>query len=122
MDIPVSAAVPDRVDQHLAHVVPLWTLAAVFAALLALTGLTLAVASVDLGNWNLYVALVIAGVKATLVLLYFMHLRYDRPFLAFVFLVCIGFVVLFISGALTDAAAYRPSLIPGEAPAMQKTK
>ena len=36
------------------------------------------------------------------------------------FLGCLGFVVLFISLVLTDAAAYRPSLIPGEAPAMQK--
>ena len=52
--------------------------------------------------------------------LYFMHLRYDRPFLLVVFLGCLGFVVLFISLVLTDAAAYHPSVNPGEAPDMQK--
>jgi len=102
------------------HVVPLKVLAAVFVTLLALTALTVAAAGVNLGNLNLYVALTIAGVKASLVVLYFMHLRYDRPFLLVVFIGCLGFVVLFISLVLTDAAAYRPSLTPGEAPAMQK--
>jgi cytochrome c oxidase subunit IV len=106
--------------ESLAHVVPLKVLAAVFAVLLMLTALTVIVAGVDLGNLNLYVALSIAGVKASLVVLYFMHLRYDRPFLLVVFLGCLGFVVLFISLVMTDAAAYRPSLLPGEAPAMQK--
>jgi cytochrome c oxidase subunit 4 len=102
------------------HVVPIGVLAAVFAALLLLTVLTVAVAGVDLGNLNLYVALGIAGVKASLVVLYFMHLRYDRPFLLVVFLGCLGFVVLFISLVLTDAAAYYPSVNRGEAPDMQK--
>jgi cytochrome c oxidase subunit 4 len=106
--------------EALSHVVPMKVLAAVFVTLLALTALTVAAAGVDLGNLNLYVALLIAGVKASLVVLYFMHLRYDRPFLLVVFIGCLGFVVLFISLVLTDAAAYRPSLIPGEAPAMEK--
>jgi cytochrome c oxidase subunit IV len=104
----------------LSHVVPLKILTAVFVTLLLLTALTVAAAGVDLGNLNLYVALLIAGVKASLVVLYFMHLRYDRPFLLIVFFGCLGFVVLFISLVLTDAATYRPLLIPGEAPAMQK--
>jgi cytochrome c oxidase subunit 4 len=102
------------------HIVPIGVLAAVFAALLLLTGLTVLAAGVDLGNLNLYVALGIAGVKATLVVLYFMHLRYDQPFLLVVFLGCLGFVVIFISGVLTDAAAYYPSVNRGEAPNMQK--
>jgi cytochrome c oxidase subunit 4 len=107
-------------SEAIGHVVPLKVLAAVFAVLLALTALTVAAASVDLGNLNLYVALSIAGMKATLVLLYFMHLRYDRPFLAIVLVGCLGFVVLFISLVMTDVAAYSHSMIPGEAPAMQK--
>jgi cytochrome c oxidase subunit 4 len=103
----------------LGHVVPLGTLAAVFVALVALTGLTVAAANVDLGNLNLYIALAVAGAKAALVVLYFMHLRYDRPFLMVLFLGCLGFVVLFISLVLTDAAAYSPSIHPGEAPGMK---
>lgn len=51
---------------------------AVFAALLALTALTTAIAFVDLGGvGNVAVALSIAIVKAALVALYFMHLRYS---------------------------------------------
>ena len=109
-----------NVPHAIVHVVPLRVLAAVFVALLLLTALTVAVAGVDLGNLNLYAALAIAGLKATLVVLYFMHLRYDRPFLLVVFLGCLGFVVLFISLVLTDAADYSRSIQPGQAPSMQK--
>ena len=51
---------------------------AVFAALLGLTALTTAIAFVDLGHiGNISVAVTIAGMKAVLVMLYFMHLRYS---------------------------------------------
>ena len=49
----------------------------VFGALLALTLLTTGMAFVDLGaHWNIFVALAIAIVKASLVAAYFMHLRH----------------------------------------------
>ena len=67
-------AVPDSVHDH---VVPLPVYFAVFVALLVLTGLTTTIAFVDLGRLNVVVALTIAVVKASLVLLYFMHLRYS---------------------------------------------
>jgi cytochrome c oxidase subunit IV len=47
----------------------------VFVALLSLTALTTAVAYVDLGYLNTVAALVIAVCKASLVVLFFMHLR-----------------------------------------------
>jgi cytochrome c oxidase subunit 4 len=50
---------------------------AVFAALIAFTLITVAVAYLDLGVMNTVVALSIAAFKALLVLLYFMHLRYS---------------------------------------------
>ena len=51
---------------------------AVFVALLALTALTTGVAFIDLGGiGNVAVALTIAVIKAVLVALYFMHLRYS---------------------------------------------
>jgi cytochrome c oxidase subunit 4 len=61
----------------LGHVVPVWIYVAIFAALMVLTAVTVAVAFVDLGRFNVAVALTIAIIKATLVLLYFMHLRYS---------------------------------------------
>ena len=50
---------------------------AVWAALLALTALTVFVATLDLGPFNPVVALTIATIKALLVLLFFMELRYS---------------------------------------------
>lgn len=59
------------------HVVSLRTYFLIFTALMVLTGVTVAVATVDLGRLNIITALSIAVLKATLVLLYFMHLRYS---------------------------------------------
>lgn len=59
------------------HIVPLPVYFTIFATLLVLTGVTVAVAFVDLGPFNIYVALAIAIFKATLVVLYFMHVKYS---------------------------------------------
>jgi cytochrome c oxidase subunit 4 len=59
------------------HVVPPRVYFAVFAALLVLTATTTAVSFMDLGPWNTVVALVIAFLKATLVVLFFMHVKYS---------------------------------------------
>ena len=106
-------------DLHV-HVVPLPLLIGVFTALIALTVLTVAVVRVDLGAFNLWLAMIIAGVKVTLVALYFMHLRWDRPFHGFIFLGAVLFVVLFIGIAMLDTAAYDPDVIPGYAPEIQQ--
>src|SRR5262245_64898705 len=55
------------------HVTPRRTYLLVFAALLLLTALTVAGSFADLGRWHLTVALTIAAAKATLVVLFFMH-------------------------------------------------
>jgi cytochrome c oxidase subunit IV len=47
----------------------------IYAALLVLTATTTGMAYVDLGDFNIYVALTIAIVKATLVVLFFMHVK-----------------------------------------------
>jgi cytochrome c oxidase subunit 4 len=59
------------------HVVPRRIYFAVFAALMVLTATTTAIAFLDLGPWNTVVALGIAFVKATLVVLFFMHVKYS---------------------------------------------
>ena len=59
------------------HVVPVRIYFAVFGSLMVLTAITVAVAYLDLGPLNTIVALVIAVSKATLVILYFMHVRYS---------------------------------------------
>jgi cytochrome c oxidase subunit 4 len=59
------------------HVLPLRIYFLVFFSLLILTGTTVAVAFVDMGPLNNLVAMGIAGLKATLVILFFMHVRYS---------------------------------------------
>src|SRR5437016_2479319 len=59
------------------HIVSTRIYYTVFAILIVLTALTVAVATVDLGGLNVVIALTIAVCKASLVLLFFMHLRYS---------------------------------------------
>ena len=99
---------------------PARLLIGIWAALIALTFATVAVARVDLGGLNLAAALAIATIKAALVALYFMHLRYERSFLGFVFIAALFFVALFIGLTMIDSSQYSPDLIPGYAPGMNK--
>jgi cytochrome c oxidase subunit IV len=115
----VHAAAGEAHDEHV-HIVPFNVLAAVFATLLVLTVVTVAVTKVNLGNFNLWIAMAIATVKASLVVLYFMHMRYERPFNAVVFITALLIVALFIGIALIDTGAYQPELIPGYAPGMPR--
>ena len=55
------------------HVTPLWIYILVFLALAAGTILTVAASRFDLGMWNTPIALIIATIKAVLVILFFMH-------------------------------------------------
>ncbi|MBY0278378.1 cytochrome C oxidase subunit IV family protein [Candidatus Binatia bacterium] len=58
------------------HSISVPTYLAVFGALMVLTAVTVVSAHIDLGHFNIVVALIIAVTKATLVVTYFMHLRY----------------------------------------------
>ncbi|MHC4220422.1 MAG: cytochrome C oxidase subunit IV family protein [Planctomycetota bacterium] len=111
-------------DEHgehgVGHVVPVKILATTGFALLVLTVITVYVASFDFGNINIWVALSIAAVKASLVVLFFMHLRYDRPFNGIIFVTALAFVALFISFTLTDTREYAPEMDPGNAPAVEQ--
>lgn len=60
------------------HIVSAKVYFAIFLSLMVLTAATVAAAFVDLGALNVLVALTIAIAKATLVALYFMHLRYSE--------------------------------------------
>ena len=80
------------------HVVPLKTNVAVWLALLVLTGLTAGIAFVNLGPFNTVVALVIATLKALLVVLIFMHVKYASDRLTKVVLVSALFWLLLLLG------------------------
>jgi cytochrome c oxidase subunit IV len=63
-------------EEYEEHVVPKSVYLGIFVALMVLTFVTVAVAFVDLGNLNVLVAMAVAVIKATLVVLFFMHVKY----------------------------------------------
>jgi cytochrome c oxidase subunit 4 len=87
------------------RVVPVSTYVAVFVALLILTGTTCWISYLNLGRFNALVAVTIAVAKATLVALFFMHLRYSirlAPFVAVASLFWLGIMLaLTLSDYLT---------------------
>ena len=102
------------------HAMNQWVLVAVWLALIILTYFTVSITYIDLGPLNLVMAMVIATIKASLVLLFFMHLLYDNPFNSVVFIGALLFLALFVILALIDTTAYQPDLIEGFAPALQQ--
>jgi len=104
---------------HVGHIVPLPVLLATLGVLLVLTVVTVAVTYLDLGPYNIWIALAIAVAKAAFVVSIFMHLKYDKPFNAIILVVSFALIMLFIGIALTDTHGYRPDQIPGYAPRMQ---
>ncbi len=109
-------------DEHhgLAHVAAIKVLVATGGTLLLLTLLTVAATKIDFGaNINLAIAMVIAVTKATLVILFFMHLRYDRLFHSVVFCSALLAASLFVGFTLMDTAQYQQTniWIPNNPPA-----
>jgi cytochrome c oxidase subunit 4 len=95
-----------KIEAH-AHAVPFRTLLMTFVALMVLTVLTVASHEVDFGPANIWIALVIAFLKATIVALYFMHLRWDSKFNTIVLVASLLFVTLFLGVALIDSREYQ---------------
>ncbi len=92
------------------HPASMLMLTSIFLALLVLTGITVGVAYVDLGELNLFVALGIATVKAMLVAWFFMHLSHDTGFNRLAFFSSFLFVGLFVSITLMDSGQYQAEL------------
>ncbi len=97
------------------HVLPPSILIGTALALFALTALTVLAARVNLGAGSVAIAIGIAAVKATLVALFFMHLRYEHRFHLVVLVGAVVFAVLFGSFVAFDTGQYQPDLRAREA-------
>ncbi|HSV12943.1 MAG TPA: cytochrome C oxidase subunit IV family protein [Tepidisphaeraceae bacterium] len=84
------------------HISPKSTYYAIFGALMVLTGVTIAVAFVHLGSLNFPVALAIAITKATLVLLFFMHVKYSSRLVKMVVGMAFFFLLIMFGLTMTD--------------------
>ena len=111
------------------HILPLKSYLGVAIALFILTAVTVWVSLVDLGAWNAVVAVGVASVKAMLVALIFMHLKYDKKIYLVIFLSGLAFLTVFIGltmfdtlrrgdlhfesdGAIHDAVIYEEAVTP----------
>ena len=102
-------------DDHgneISHVAAAKVLLATGGSLLVLTLVTVLATKIDFGaNINLALAMVIAVTKASLVILFFMHLRYDRLFHTVVFVSAILAASLFVGFTLMDTGQYQQTNI-----------
>jgi len=78
------------------------TYGAVWIALLALTGTTITVAGMHLGRFSTLAALVIASIKASLVLWFFMHLKYEKRLFKYMLLVPVATLTVIIGLTFLD--------------------
>ena len=86
-------------DNEKHHIVPYKTFALVLIALLAFTFISIGVTNYHLGPFTVVTALLLAAAKTTLVLTYFMHLKFDVKIfgiLVFGVIMLIG-VVIFVT-------------------------
>jgi cytochrome c oxidase subunit 4 len=88
-----------------AHISPIIFMIGIFSALIFLTVVTVAVSYVDLGPANTFVAILVATMKAGLVAAFFMHLRYDHPFNAIIFVMSFLFLALLMIFSAEDSGS-----------------
>ena len=74
----------------------------IFASLMLGTGITVWAAFQDFGKFNIVIALVIATIKATLVVLYFMHARYSPRRTQMVIVCSVFWLAIMLALTLTD--------------------
>jgi cytochrome c oxidase subunit IV len=86
----------------MSHLVPVSLYVAIWAALMVGTALTVFAATVELGIFNIVVALVIATIKGTLVVLFFMHLRYSTKLTMATVVAAMFFLFLLLGLTMTD--------------------
>jgi len=91
-------------DDERMHITGYGKLFVIIMALLILTGTTVAVSYVNLGFYNVPIALLIASTKSSLVLLFFMHLKYEGRAVKVSFLSTIAFLFIMISFIFWDVA------------------
>jgi cytochrome c oxidase subunit IV len=90
-------------SKHSEHILPSTMYWGIWALLIVLTFVTAWVANIDLGRFNTVVALVIATFKASVVVLFFMHVKYTSEKLTKVVIVsAIFFLVILLSLSMAD--------------------
>ncbi|MDO8527817.1 MAG: c-type cytochrome [Deltaproteobacteria bacterium] len=96
----------------------------VWLTLLCLTVMTVAVSYYNFGDWNIFVAMLVATIKAVLVCLFFMHLKYDNRLNQVVFVSSLLFLAIFVGLTASDEwdrETYKPVKVTDTASAALST-
>jgi len=88
-------------EEH-AHIVPYKTFLVIWVCLLILTGATIAVAQVNLGPLNIWVALGIATLKSGLVVAVFMHMKYENRLFKLSLFTALAILAIFVGLTFVD--------------------
>jgi cytochrome c oxidase subunit 4 len=91
-------------DNHEHHILSVKTATLILATLLVLTVVTVLVARVDLGFFNVIVALGLATTKSLFVIMFFMHLKYENMMLKSFVFICFLILAIFIGFTFFDVA------------------
>ncbi|MGE4170469.1 MAG: cytochrome C oxidase subunit IV family protein [Candidatus Margulisiibacteriota bacterium] len=93
-------------SQHHGHshhfIVPIKYYIFTFVSLLVLTVLTVVIAQFNFGEWNIIIALAVAMLKAAMVAMFFMGLRWDKGFNRIAFLSSLIFLGIFLFFTMAD--------------------
>jgi cytochrome c oxidase subunit 4 len=92
------------IEESEQHPQPYRHLLAVLLGLLVLTVVTVAASRVHLGAFNVWVAILIASVKSSLVLLFFMHLKHEGRFIRTTFVVTVFTLAVLIAFLFWDVS------------------
>ena len=87
---------------HVGHIIPANRYVVIWAILMVGTALTVFAATLELGVFNIVVALLIASIKGTLVVLFFMHLRYSTKLTMVTVIASIFWLFILFSLTMTD--------------------
>lgn len=105
-----AAQTVEPTDEDHQHVSSIPQLLAVWVALLFFTFLTVAVTWIDMGAMAVWVAVLVAAIKVSIVALFYMHLKYENQFFGQILLTSVFFVSLLIGITLMDSHAYYPDV------------
>ncbi len=89
------------------HLVPARVFLSVWVGLVLLTVITVSASYLDMKKFTVFTVMLIATVKASLVLLYFMHIRFENKIFMIMILVVLAVFSVFVALTFSDYP-YRP--------------
>ena len=89
-------------EQNAQHISPVKLYVVIWLALMCLTVITVAVSYLDMYKFTVFTAMLIATVKATTVLLYFMHIRFEKAIYTYMILAVLATYATFVILTFAD--------------------